>query len=298
MTTGHDFDSPVSSISGAPAGSFGRQYDDGYGQSAQYGSDRFEPVQVGPAASRSALRALVALCVVFAILGLAGGGYLLARVEQVEREADAANDRATALDERVSELEQRVADNLDSTAVAAAATPSVFKIVAGKYTGTAFAFGRAPQGGGTDLVTNYHVVESSYTAEATDTTIERDNRRFPVTISKVDKDKDLAIVHCDQELKRLVAAKAAVVPGQPVLVIGAPLGMESTVTTGVVSALRDNEDGRMVQFDAAINPGNSGGPVLDSRQGVVGVASAKIKNAAEIGLAIPVSVVCDSMGIC
>jgi len=53
-----------------------------------------------------------------------------------------------------------------------------------------------------------------------------------------------------------------------------------------------------VQFDAPINPGNSGGPVINAQGEVVGIASAKVRNAEGIGLAIPISLACQLFPIC
>jgi len=80
-----------------------------------------------------------------------------------------------------------------------------------------------------------------------------------------------------------LAASDAVVVGDPVVAVGAPLGLESTVTTGIVSALNrpvsaGNGDEsafiNAIQTDAAINPGNSGGPLVDLQGRVIGVNSA------------------------
>jgi S1-C subfamily serine protease len=224
------------------------------------------------------------------------------RLNASERGAAGAEEEATArisgLESRVKQLEQQAGNVLDPAAVAAAVTPSVFKVIAGNYSGTAFAFGRDPGEGGTNLVTNYHVVENLLNSGRREVTIEHDERRFVARVTRTDAAKDLAVLHTEDPFPRLSSATAPATPGMPILVVGAPLGLESTVTTGVVSALRNTADGPMVQFDAALNPGNSGGPVVNSQKQVVGVATAKVADAENVGLAIPVAVVCPALGIC
>jgi S1-C subfamily serine protease len=220
-------------------------------------------------------------------------------VNSSTRAHEQSNKRIQGLEGRVEVLERQAGKSLDAAAVAADVTPSVFRVLAGDFSGTAFAIGREPAGGGTDLLTNFHVVESLYSSGGRDVALERDNKRYPAKIVKVgDGGKDIALLHTTEKFSRLQPAKAAAAPGQPVVVIGAPLGLEDTVTTGVVSALRNNADGPVLQFDAPINPGNSGGPVVNAQKQVVGIATAKASKAEGIGLAIPIAVACDTFAVC
>mmetsp|Transcript_12410 Transcript_12410/g.40561 ORF Transcript_12410/g.40561 Transcript_12410/m.40561 type:complete len:484 (-) Transcript_12410:251-1702(-) len=82
--------------------------------------------------------------------------------------------------------------------------------------------------------------------------------------------------------------------GDWVIAIGHPMGLDNTVTLGIVSSLRRSIEGsslrnRYVQTDAAINPGNSGGPLCDERGKVIGITTSAALNAQSIGFAIPAS---------
>jgi len=267
----------------------------------------YPPQAPGPRPRRPVVLALLVV-VLFLVAG--GEGYLILqqndRLDRADKRASAdraaADKRESALDGRVKALEQRLAGSLDSTAVANAVLPSVFRVDAGQFTGTAFAVGKAPAGGGTDLVTNYHVIQSIYEKGTKDAALERDSQRFPVKITQVDSKNDLALLHSTETFHRLVSASAQVQAGAPIVVVGAPLGLAQTVTTGVVSAIRNDFPGEggktFIQFDAPINPGNSGGPVVNAQQQVVGIASAKANNAEGIGLAIPIAMACQAFSIC
>ncbi|GAB3872965.1 S1C family serine protease [Dactylosporangium cerinum] len=253
---------------------------------------------------RSGMLALVLAVVLLIVVGVQAAFIvrLESRVDKAEKAASAAKEsdesRLKAVEDRTDKLETKTGGNLDAAAVAESVRPSVFRVATKYATGTGFALGKAPSGGGTNLITNYHVVEDAYEKGEKDVSLERTSQRFPAKIIEVHPDKDLAVLHTDEEFARLVAAPAVPKVGEPVLVVGAPLGLEDTVTTGVVSAFRTLSGENLMQFDAAINPGNSGGPVFNAKKEVVGVATLKAREAEGIGLAIPISVVCETITIC
>ncbi|XVU23998.1 S1C family serine protease [Actinoplanes sp. CA-054009] len=200
---------------------------------------------------------------------------------------------------RTDRLEQQLAGVFDPEAVSSKVLPSVFRVRAGGFTGTAFSVGRKAKANESNLMTNYHVVAEVWTDGGRKVSLERGSTRITATIVDVDKAKDLALLHADTKIAGLATAPATVKPGQQVVVVGAPLGLDDTVTTGVISAYRpDDPDGPTIQFDAPINPGNSGGPVVNATGQVVGLATAKAKDAEGIGLAIPVKTACATFTVC
>ncbi|OCI31724.1 S1C family serine protease [Oerskovia enterophila] len=134
------------------------------------------------------------------------------------------------------------------------------------------------------ILTNNHVVAGGADGGKV-TVLFADGSERPATIVGRTADYDLAVVKVDEAgLTPLVLGDSdAVVVGDPVVAIGAPLGLNGTVTTGIVSALNrpvaagDSAETAFInaiQTDAAINPGNSGGPLVNGAGEVVGVNSA------------------------
>jgi hypothetical protein len=78
--------------------------------------------------------------------------------------------------------------------------------------------------------------------------------------------------------------------GQEVVALGSPLGLQNTVTRGIVSAVRDVETMTLVQTDAAINPGNSGGPLVDRSGIVIGITTMGIRSAVAQGLSFAIAI--------
>ncbi|MDG4766988.1 S1C family serine protease [Solwaraspora sp. WMMD406] len=228
---------------------------------------------------------------------------LTTRLAQADQRLDRAQgadaSRFDLVEARTAELERQVGAAFDPEAIASAVLPSVFRVTAGRFTGTAFAVGESDDGD-TDLFTNYHVIESAYLAGNRRVFLERDGQQIPATIVRVDSDSDVAHLRTARSFTGLVPATGAVNAGQQIVVVGAPLGLADTVTTGVVSALRQSEEGSgpVIQFDAPINPGNSGGPVVNSDKQVVGIAAAKARDAEGIGLAVPIQTACDAFDVC
>lgn len=144
------------------------------------------------------------------------------------------------------------------------------------------------------IVTNSHVVAGSEMVEVG----LQDGRRGRARLLASDPARDLAVLETD--LRPLQAAQFSTRPprvGQLVVAIGNPLGLESTVTAGVISATGRSlashlgEMTDLIQTDASINPGNSGGPLVDSAGLVVGINTAVISGAQGIGFAIPAQAV-------
>lgn len=143
------------------------------------------------------------------------------------------------------------------------------------------------------ILTNEHVV-----AGANDLFVKlSDSRVFEASVIGEDAATDLAVIQIKNAPDDLTVAQLGessnLAVGQPVAAIGNPMGLASTLTTGVISALdRPTQPSQgtgaitnAIQLDAAINPGNSGGPVFDANGTVVGIASSIISVANQSGTA-------------
>jgi S1-C subfamily serine protease len=149
------------------------------------------------------------------------------------------------------------------------------------------------------ILTNFHVVQG---AQAISVTL-GDRSHFDAKFIGADERNDIALIKIDPKDRKLAALTMGdsdtLQVGQTVLAIGNPFGFQSTLTTGVVSALgRTVQTGQTtvidgaIQTDAAINQGNSGGPLLNSHGEVIGINSAIYTpsgTTAGIGFAIPIS---------
>jgi putative serine protease PepD len=173
---------------------------------------------------------------------------------------------------------------MDTVAVAKRALPGTVTIQVGRSTGSGFVIDDQGR-----IMTNNHVVAGAPSG-ATIRVDFTDGRRQAATLVGRSPSYDLAVIKVKPagHLRPVELGDSdAVQVGEPVLAIGAPLGLPGTVTQGIVSAqnrpvvvqsVGDADapyafiDG--IQTDAPINPGNSGGPLLDARARVVGITSA------------------------
>ncbi|WP_460503771.1 S1C family serine protease, partial [Catellatospora paridis] len=272
------------------------------------------PVVPRPPASRGRLRRLLGFNTVLVVLSALLIGLVAwqnVRIGELSAALDGADRRLTELQQkdgerlkeaetRLGALEKEVGGAFNVEKLAAAVLPSVFRVEAGRSIGTAFAVGPNAADGGTNLFTNYHVVEELYQDGGRTVKITRDGQRFDAKIVGVNKLRDVAQLHTTAKFAGLTVATTPAKPGQQIIAVGAPLGLTDTVTSGVISAIRESgyEEGPMVQFDAAINPGNSGGPVINGQQQVVGITVAGYLNAEGLGLAIPIADACKLFTVC
>ena len=145
------------------------------------------------------------------------------------------------------------------------------------------------------IITNAHVIDGADTVTVT----LKDGRNFEGKVLGVDPVTDLAVVKIDAENLPTVALGNSdqLKPGESAIAIGNPLGLDNTVTEGIISATgrsssdigAPNQRGDFIQTDAAINPGNSGGPLLNQQGQVIGVNTAIIQGAQGLGFAIPIN---------
>jgi len=117
-----------------------------------------------------------------------------------------------------------------------------------------------------------------------------DGRKIPGQVIGVDKVRDLAIIKIGITSTQYLSLGEASAVGSDVVAIGAPEGLEKTITKGIVSAKRNNGSIEYLQTDAAINPGNSGGPLILVNSGkVVGINTMKIVDKGIEGIGFAVS---------
>lgn len=161
----------------------------------------------------------------------------------------------------------------DAQSAAAALLPSVVQVAAGSSRGSGFAIDDQGR-----IMTNSHVVEGSQRVLVR----LADGRRVAARVVGTDPQMDVAVLQMagDPPPPAALGISSGVAIGQPVIAAGAPLGLASTVTGGIISAvdrtarLGPQPEQLLLQTDASINPGNSGGPLANLDGQVIGMNTA------------------------
>lgn len=145
------------------------------------------------------------------------------------------------------------------------------------------------------VLTNSHVVDGAGTVTAT----LYNGQRVAASLVGLDPASDVAVLQLASDRPVITPVPLgdsdALHIGQQTMVVGSPFGLGFTLTTGIISGvgpaqgLRPFTPSRLIQTTAPLNPGNSGGPLVDSQGRVVGIATATLMGAQNIGFAIPIN---------
>jgi S1-C subfamily serine protease len=146
------------------------------------------------------------------------------------------------------------------------------------------------------ILTNYHVIADARQLEVT----LHNRKKYRATVTGTDRSHDLAVIQIKgADLTPMVLGDSHNLQvGQKVYAIGNPFGLSGTLTSGIVSSIRQVQEpegttiDEAIQTDAAINPGNSGGPLLNWRGEVIGINTMIASNSGQsagIGFAIPIN---------
>ena len=138
------------------------------------------------------------------------------------------------------------------------------------------------------IATNAHVIEGASSGTAK---LVGGAHTTPILGAvAVDHHADLALLKVDSPAPNLVLGpNSSPTVGDSVYVVGNPLGLEGTFSTGIISGVRHAGADSILQMTAPISPGSSGGPVMDSSGAVIGVSVATFKDGQNLNLAVPVS---------
>jgi len=139
---------------------------------------------------------------------------------------------------------------------------------------------------GGDIATNCHVVEG-----AENISVRSQGKDYPATLRYSDWDRDVCSVSSSgmkQNTHVTMGSTKKLKIGKPVYAIGSPQGLELTLSDGIVSSLREVEDGNYIQTTAAISPGSSGGGLFDENGDLVGLTTFYLAGGQNLNFAVPV----------
>lgn len=137
------------------------------------------------------------------------------------------------------------------------------------------------------VVTNCHVV--THAGSPPQLLVRYKGRRYTADLQHLDRERDL----CQLRVRSLnlphvkVGSTSLLQPGKRVFAIGAPLGLEHTMSEGIISALRDERGKKVIQTTAAISPGSSGGALFDNRGELIGITTSQLREGQTLNFALP-----------
>jgi len=178
--------------------------------------------------------------------------------------------------------------NLTTEALFNGAKSGVAVVRADSFEGSAFVIRQTTTS--TYLITNSHVVGPSHIVALKWSDGSQDTANVVANSGASTPQADMALLEVQGVRGRALVLNDSVPSvGADIIAIGAPQGLEFSLTRGVLSSLRDN--GEILQIDASINPGNSGGPILDKSGCVVGMATFKLDKSEGLNFAISSSLI-------
>lgn len=179
--------------------------------------------------------------------------------------------------------QQTDSESTDLPDVIERAIPAVFTITSTQGSGTGFLINEKGIG-----ITNRHVIEGTKEFDAEFS----DGKKVRAKVIGVAEGIDLALVKLSGVGYPFVPlhSGAELRLGDTVIAIGAPYGLDHSVSRGIVSSLRKADGVRIIQTDAPVNPGNSGGPLISTSGAVVGVITWKVRDPQSEGLGFAISI--------
>ena len=171
----------------------------------------------------------------------------------------------------------------------AVTAPGVWRVFAMNAQGAPFSQGSGVVIARETLITNCHVI-----AGAKSVVVKHDNQSFDVRLQHIDLERDL----CQLTARNMTTAPVPLgdsdklVVGQKVYTLGSPRGLELTLSDGLVSGLRNDEQSMKlmaIQISAPISPGSSGGGLFDENGKLIGITRAVLRDAQNINLAVPIN---------
>ena len=263
--------------------------------------------------------AVVALCLVCAILGGLGGGVLAGSLMGGGEGENVPGSSDTVFNVAAPDSSSSVTTNVVSPG--SALSPSeIYSLACGQTVAITtevtyrsfYGYSTAPVSGSGFIIsadgyimTNYHVIEDAAKGGYEISVLTYDGTEYIASIVGYEEDNDVAVLKIDADglSAATLGDSDSITVGEDIFAVGNPLGeLGYTMTSGMVSALDrditsyDSSTGtyttiNMFQIDAAVNPGNSGGPLFNDRGQVIGIVTAKYSDTGVegLGFAIPIN---------